>query len=75
VHESFIRFDPAKPDASLKDPSLVWTQRRLPPFEGERSSKFTDDGDRFRAFPEFGGGTVVRLRALAKPLERIAKRK
>lgn len=72
VHESFIRFDPAKPDLSLKDPSLVWTQRRLPPFEGERDSRFTDDGDRYRAFPEFGGGTVVRLRALAKPLERIA---
>lgn len=75
VHESFIRFDPKKPSASLKDPTLVWSQRRLPPFEGERSSQFTDDGDRFRAFPEYGGGTVVRLRALAKPLERIAGKK
>jgi hypothetical protein len=75
VHESFIRFDPAKPETSLKDPSLQWTQRRLPPFEGERSSKFTDDGDRFRAFPQYGGGTVVRLRALEKPLARLAKKK
>lgn len=75
VHESFIRFDPGNPSVSLKDPSLVWTQRRLPPFEGEQSSKFTDDGDRFRAFPQYGGGTVVRLRALEKPLARIAKRR
>ncbi len=72
VHESFIRFDPAKPDASLKDPSLEWSQRRLAPFEGEQSSRFTDDGDRYRAFPQYGGGTVVRLRSLAKPLARIA---
>jgi len=75
VHESFIRFDPKNPNISLKDPSLVWTQKRLPPFEGEHSSKFTDDGDRYRAFPEHGGGMVARLKSLAKPLARITKKK
>ncbi|OHE61867.1 MAG: hypothetical protein A2Z99_00855 [Treponema sp. GWB1_62_6] len=71
VHESFIRFDPAQPQTSLKDPSLVWSQKRLSPFSGERASEFTDDGARFRAFSEFGGGKVVRLSALAKPIEKI----
>ena len=71
VHESFIHFDPARPEVSLKDPSLVWSQKRLPPFSGERASEFADDGDRFRAFSEFGGGKVVRLKALARPIEKI----
>ncbi len=72
VHESFIHFDPLHQDLSLKDPSIVWSQRRQAPFSGERSSEFSDDGARFRAFPEFGGGKVVRLRALLKPIERIS---
>jgi len=73
VHESFILFDPEKPETSLKDPSLEWSQRRLSPFEGEKPSTFRDDGERYRAYPEHGGGTVVRLKALAKPIAKIAK--
>jgi hypothetical protein len=65
VHESFILFDPDNPDVSLKDETLVWTQKRLPPFTGERPSVFTDDGARYRAFPEHGAGRVARIRALA----------
>ncbi|MDR2483156.1 MAG: peptidoglycan endopeptidase [Treponema sp.] len=60
AHESFIRFDPAHPEMSLKHPSVVWTQARYAPFPGERPSPFSDDGRRYRAF---GGGRVVRLRA------------
>jgi hypothetical protein len=71
VHESVIRFDPARPSARLNDPALQWTQNRYPPFPGERASPFSDDGKRYRAFPELGGGKVVRLRALAGPIERI----
>jgi hypothetical protein len=71
VHESFIRFDPAKPDASLMDPSLTWTQARYPPFPGERASPFSDDGLRFRAYPEHGGGRVVRIRILAPLISKL----
>ena len=71
VHESFIRFDPARTDLSLKDPSLIWSQGRFPPFPGERASAFSSDGERYRAFPRFGGGKVVRLKAMAAPMRRI----
>jgi len=74
VHDSFIFFDPAFPNAYLSDPSLVWTKRRYPPFPGERASPFTDDGLRYRAFPEHGGGRVVRLRAVTEAIERINRR-
>jgi cell wall-associated NlpC family hydrolase len=73
VHESFIRFDPAKPDVSLQDPSLTWTQSRYPPFPGERASPFSDDGLRFRAYPEHGGGRVVRIRILAPIISTLNK--
>lgn len=73
VHESTLNFDPNKPQTSLKDPSLRWNQRRNPPFEGESSSEFTDDGARYRAFPERGGGKVFRLRSMQKPLDRIQR--
>ena len=66
VHESFINFDPAKPQTSLKDPSVVWHQRRSAPFLGESGVEFWDDGQRFRAYPQLGGGSVVRLRLLQK---------
>jgi hypothetical protein len=61
VHESFIYFDPEKPDTSLKDSSLTWSQKRYAPFPGERSSAFSDDGARYLAF---GGGKVVRLKQI-----------
>ncbi|MDR0877488.1 MAG: peptidoglycan endopeptidase [Treponema sp.] len=74
VHESFIYFDPKKPQTSLSDPLLIWTQKRYAPFPGEKASPFSDDGERFRAFAELGGGRIVRLRALAPVLEKMGKR-
>lgn len=71
VHESFIYFDPAHPEKSLKDSTVIWTQKRFSPFPGEKASAFSDDGLRYRAYGALGGGRVVRLRAMAKPLERI----
>ena len=71
VHESFIYFDPADPRITLGDPSLNWTQKRYAPFPGERESPFSDDGERYRAFPELGGGRVVRLKALVPVLEKL----
>ena len=73
VHESFIRFNPAFPGVSLSDPSLEWTQGRYPPFPGERTSPFSDDGKRYRAYPELGGGRVVRLRAVTQVIEKMKK--
>ena len=64
VHESFIHFDPAQPDVSLGSSDLHWTQQRQAPFPGEQPSPFSDDGRRYRAFPEHGGGRVVRLRQI-----------
>ena len=61
VHESFIYFDAANPHVSLSDPDLTWTQLRQAPFPGEQSSPFSDDGERYRAFSDLGGGRVVRL--------------
>ena len=57
MHESFINFDPAKPWMSLKDPSIVWHQRRIAPFKGESGMEFWDDGQRYRAYPQYGGGS------------------
>jgi hypothetical protein len=71
VHDSFIRFDPAKPDTSLRDLSLNWTQQRQAPFPGEKASPFSDDGERYRAFEELGGGRVVRMRILVPVIERL----
>jgi hypothetical protein len=73
VHESFIYFDPARPGLSLGDPALRWTQKRFAPFPGEKASPFSDDGERYRAFPEKGGGRVVRLRALIPVIEQIGR--
>ena len=64
AHESYIFFNPNRPQTSLSDPSLRWTQSRYPPFPGERPSPFSNDGERYRAYPELGGGRVVRLRVL-----------
>lgn len=71
VHESVILFDPARPGLSLKDPSLHWLQLRGATFAGEPESAFTDDGERFRAYPESGGGVVVRLKALEKVVAKL----
>ncbi|MDR0383106.1 MAG: peptidoglycan endopeptidase [Spirochaetaceae bacterium] len=62
VHESFIYFNPKRAGLSLKDASLEWSQKRFSPFPGEKSSAFSDDGQRYRAY---GGGRVARLRAMA----------
>ena len=71
VHESFIRFDPQNTAVSLSDPSLVWTQNRYRPFPGEKPSPFSDDGKRYRAYPEQGGGRVVRLRAVSQAIGKM----
>ncbi len=75
VHESLITFDPSRTDVSLKDPSVSWHQRRSAPFAGEPGTEFFGDGDRYRAFPQFGGGSVVRLKLLAKLQEKSATAK
>jgi hypothetical protein len=74
VHESYIRFNPARPKVSLQDPSLNWTQKRYPPFPGEKARPFSDDGERFRAYPEHGGGRVVRIRAVSAVIEKLPKK-
>ena len=74
VHESFIYFDPKNTSVPLMDPSLTWTQKRYPPFPGEKTSPFSDDGKRYRAFPEKGGGRVVRLKAVTEVIAKINRR-
>jgi hypothetical protein len=74
AHESFIHFDPAKPDTSLRDTGLNWTQQRQAPFPGEKASPFSDDGERYRAFSRLGGGRVVRLRLLVPVIERLNRK-
>jgi len=71
VHESFIYFDPAKPEISLSDPRLKWTQARQAPFPGEKASPFSDDGKRYRAYGELGGGRVVRLNPLTQVISKL----
>jgi hypothetical protein len=71
VHDSFIYFDPARPDISLSDPRLKWTQQRQAPFPGEMASPFSDDGKRYRAYGELGGGRVVRLIPLTQVINRL----
>jgi hypothetical protein len=71
VHESFIHFDPGYPELRLSDPSLVWTQKRYPPFPGELASPYPDDGERYRAYPESGGGRVVRLRVVDEAVRKL----
>jgi len=70
VHESYIYFDPSNP-GSLRSADLVWTQKRFAPFPGEKDSPFSDDGERYRAYSELGGGRVVRLRALVPIIDRL----
>jgi hypothetical protein len=74
AHESYIRFDPAQPEMSLSDPRVMWTQSRYPPFPGEKASPFSNDGERYRAYPELGGGKVVRLRIMQEIAGRLNAR-
>jgi cell wall-associated NlpC family hydrolase len=74
VHDSTILFDPSAPGAKLKDPGLGWTQLRGAAFEGEPPPAFVDDGGRFRAYAELGGGAVVRLKALEKTVAKLRAR-
>ncbi len=62
VHESFITFNPENPDISLRDESLVWYQKVMPTFKGEQPISWKNDGDRYRAYQEYGGGIIVRLK-------------
>lgn len=79
VHESFIGFDPTRPELRLGDPSLVWSQRREAAFDGEPASSFPDDGSRYRAWTNEGpfagtgrgGGFVVRVKALAPAIKKL----
>lgn len=75
VHDSLILFDPAKPGTSLKDPALRWLQLRGAAFEGEPASAFANDGERFRAYADKGGGIVVRLKALEKTIAKLRAQK
>ena len=71
AHESYIYFDPARPEMKLSDPGITWSQERYPPFPGEKASPFSDDGKRYRAYPELGGGRVIRLRSMTAPVNKI----
>jgi hypothetical protein len=73
IHESFITFDPDRPELSLADPSVSWNQARYPPFPGEKASPFSNDGERYRAYPEKGGGKVVRLRIMAGIIDKLGR--
>lgn len=46
-----VTFDPSRPDVSLKEPSLRWSQRNAPPFVGVADSGYRNDGERCRATP------------------------
>ncbi|GHV94889.1 hypothetical protein AGMMS50293_12090 [Spirochaetia bacterium] len=74
VHESSVYFDPASTELSLSDPGLNWSQKRYAPFPGEKDSPFSDDGERYRAFSELGGGRVVRIKVLGPVIEKLNKR-
>jgi hypothetical protein len=75
AHESYLYFDPANSDLRLSDERITWSQERYPPFPGEKASPFSDDGKRYRAYSELGGGRVIRLRSMADPIENINRRK
>ena len=72
VHESLIGFDPAHPEVTLDDPTVKWQQLRGAAFDGEGGVWYLDDGERYRAYPEQGGGTVVRLKALTKVVAKLS---
>lgn len=71
VHDSYIHFDPARPDTSLADPSVRWLQKIQPAFPGETEPRgWLDDGDRYRnRWSNTGRGIVVRLNVLRDSIE------
>jgi len=69
VHQSIIRFDPARLGVGLDHYSVRWLQQVRPPFAGEREPRnWRSDRDRYLWYPEAGGSRVVRLRLLASAL-------
>jgi hypothetical protein len=71
VHESLVSFDQAHPEVSLGDPALVWHQKNAPPFFGEADSGYRDDGERYRAHADLGGGVVVRVKVLKPVVDKL----
>jgi hypothetical protein len=70
VHDSWIRFDPAKPELSLGDPSLEWLQAIQPTFVGETPLRYwQNDGHRYRSYREEGGSLIVRLKIIETLLQ------
>jgi hypothetical protein len=75
VHESIIRFDPARPDVDLHHYSVRWLQQVRPPFEGETEPRdWVDDGDRYLWYLDAGGSRAVRLKSLAALLSGLEPR-
>jgi cell wall-associated NlpC family hydrolase len=67
VHQSVIRFDPSRPQVSLKHYSVIWMQQVRPPFDGELEPRdWLTDRERYMWYPTAGGSLVVRLRYLAE---------
>jgi hypothetical protein len=69
VHESLIRFDPARPGVSLRHYSVRWLQQVRPPFEGEEEPRdWLTDRDRYLWYTAAGGSLVVRMRFLSEAI-------
>jgi hypothetical protein len=72
VHESLVFFDPARPDTTLRDRSVRWTQAICPAFVGEPGLKYwKNDGDRYRTEWPTGTSLVVRLKPIVRLLEAV----
>jgi hypothetical protein len=70
VHDSWIRFDPARSNLSLGDPSLEWQQTIQPAFDGETPLRYwKNDGHRYRSYQEQGGSLIVRLKMVQSLIE------
>ena len=69
VHQSMIRFDPARAQVGLGHYSVRWLQQVRPPFTGEEEPRdWRTDGDRYLWYTDAGGSMVVRPRFLASQL-------
>lgn len=67
-HNSKIIFDLSFPEKSLSDPSLIWTQRLGPTFEGE-TCPYGNNSDGYRYLLPPYRGKVVRLKRVAELLK------